>query len=299
MSGKKLLFDRIGKLTAYRSYPGQPGSFESQNPQFFDHQPNGIEITDLRFEFDIEKSIDKEPNKCKVKITNCNENTRAFLCAKPLTILVQAGYAGTLRYLFKGDLRYGFSTHDGTDWITELQLADGDRAYRYAQISKGYGRGATFMQVLKDAAKSMGLSLDSQTLGSDLVAQGFPAGHSLDGNTRDELSRLLAPYGYTWSIQNGRLQILTDSQTRQDAAILINESTGMIDSPSATVPESSKKAPCLKIKHLLYPELTPGARIYVQSQDVSGTFRMEKVHHTGGTADDDDWFTEIEAKKSS
>jgi hypothetical protein len=294
-----LLFGRSGRVLAYRSTPGQPGSFESKNPQFFDHQPNGIEISDLRFEFDIEKSVDKEPNKCQVKITNCNENTRAFLCAKPLTVLVQAGYQGTLRYLFKGDLRYGFSTHDGPDWITTLQLADGDRAYRYAQITKSYRKGSLFMQVLGDAAKSMGLSLDAQTTGSDLAAQGFPGGHTLDGNTRDELSRLLAPYGYTWSIQNGRLQILRDNQTRQDAAIVINESTGMINSPESAAPEDTKKPPTLKIKHLLYPELTPGARIYVQSQAVSGTFRIEKVHHTGGTADDDDWFTEIEATKAS
>lgn len=302
------LFKRSAKVTAYRSVAGTPGGFVAANPQFFDQQPNAIEIENLRVQFEVEKSLDKEPNTCTVTITNASQSTRVDLQTKPLIVLVQAGYDGELRYLFKGDLRYGFSHQDGTEWLTELQLADGDRAYRYAQVSKTYRKGMTITAALRDCAASMGLSLDTSTqIAPELQAQ-FASGRSLWGDTREELSRLLAPYGYQWSIQNGRLTILKDGQTTPGQAVVVAEHTGMIGSPEFSVPEQASATttkagkprknnyPKLQIKMLLYPELTPGMTIDVQAEAVNGNFRVERVKHTGGTADDDDWLTEIEAK---
>ncbi len=304
MSGR--LFKASAKVTAYRSVAGTPGGFVAANPQFFDQLPNAIEIENLRVQFEIEKSLDKEPNKCTVTVTNASPSTRVDLQAKPLIVLVQAGYDGELRYLFKGDLRYGFSHQDGTEWLTEMQLADGDRAYRYAQISKSYRKGMTVVSALRDCAKSMGLAIDTNTAISPELQAEFASGRSLWGDTRDELTRLLAPYGYQWSIQNGRLTILKDGQTTPGQAIVVAEHTGMIGSPEFSVPEQAAASssgkprknnyPKLQIRMLLYPELTPGMTINVQANAINGMFRVERVKHTGDTADDGEWETAIEAK---
>jgi hypothetical protein len=290
------LFKRVGKVIAYRAVAGAPGGFIASNPQYFDKLSNATEITDLRFQFEIEKSVDSEPNTCKLTITNCQETTRVNLETKPLTVQILAGYDDAPRYLFTGDLRHGWSELDGTEWLTHLQLADGDRAFRYAQIARSYRKGSSVITALQECAQTMGLKLDAHALASpDLQAQ-FASGRTLQGDTRDELSRLLAPYGYRWSIQSGQLQILRDGDTLPGQAILVNESTGMIGSPQFATPDKAGKAPTLHVKMLLYPELTPGGTIKVESRSINGIFRIERVTHTGGTFDDDDWMSEIEAK---
>jgi hypothetical protein len=265
------------------------------NPQAFS-LPNATEITDARIQFKIEKSLDSEPNKCELTITNCAETTRVNLTTKPLMIQLDAGYDGNQRKLFLGNLRFGFSElTDDADWETHLQLADGDGAWRYARVNRSYKRGTPVSVLLQDAAKSMGLTIDASVLGSsDLQAQ-VANGHSLYGATRDELTRLLAPYGYSWSIQDGKLQILTDTQVRSDQARVISEDTGMVYSPQWQVPDKAGKPAMLHLKCQLYPELAPGGRIQVSSRDVNGMFRIEKLSHSGDTHGDD-WLTEIEAK---
>lgn len=303
---KNRLFHRTGKLICARGTAGTPGGFAYDNPQFFDELPNATIITDQRFEFKIEKSLDREPNKCEVTITNLAPTTRSDLTTKPLIVTVLAGYDGETHYMFKGDLRFGYNTPKDTEWQTVLQLADGDRAFRHAQVHKSYRKGSSVLSALRDVTKSMGLQLDSRLNVSTDLQVGFASGRALSGRSADELTALLEPYGYTWSIQNGRMQILKDSDLRPGEAFVINESTGMILSPEWQTPDvnttkngqltkAAAKGPKLKLTTLLYPQLVPGAKIQVQSNAIIGTFRIERLTHSGDTWEGD-WTTEIEAK---
>lgn len=291
------LFKRGAKVTAYRATPGLPGGFIADNPQFFDKLSNAIEITDLRIQCEIEKSTDKEPNKCAVTITNLNPQSRVNLTTKPLIVRIDAGYDGVLRHVFLGDMRYGYSYRDGTEWLTKLEIADGDRAYRYAQVARTFRKGTSVITAVTEAAKAMGLKLDGKVTASQALQSQFVDGHSMYGNVRDELDKLLAPYGYHWSIQDGKISILLDNEAnRPNQAVIVSSDTGMIESPEFSTPEKAGKSPTLKVKMALYPELTPGELISVQALAVQGTFRVEKVTHNFGTGDDDDWISTIEAK---
>lgn len=292
MSGG-ILFKRGCRVTAYRSAPPS-GGFVGQNPNYFATLPNGIVIQNLRVQFKIEKSLQKTPNRCEVTITNCNANTRAFLQAKPLTVRIEAGYDDDLRHVFTGDLRYGYSHVVDADWETVLELADGDRAYRYARVSRAYPKGANVIAALRDCASSMGLQLTGDVIASnDLQAQ-FATGRTLHGPARDELTRLLAPYGYHWSLQDGQLQILKDQNAAPGTAFLMSQATGLVKSPEYTVPEKAGQPTMLKTEALLYPELIPGATIDVESVQISGLFRIDKLTHTADTHGDD-WTTACES----
>ena len=246
------LFKRIVQVLVYRRNAGIPGGFINNNPSFF-ALPNATEITDLRIQFKIEKSVSSEPNKCELTITNCNESTRADLKAKPLTIQINAGYDGILRHLFTGDLRYGYADLKDAAWESHLQLADGDQAYRYAFSSKSYKKGTPVSAALADAARTMGITIDADTLTSADLQTQFASGVALYGPTRDALTKLLAPFGYSWSIQNGKMQILKDQDTRNDTARVINEDSGMIGSPEWTTPEKASMPATLKCKCLCTP----------------------------------------------
>lgn len=303
------LYNRIARVTAYRANPGTPGGFIDSNPTFFDTLPNATIITGLRIQARIEKSIDRAPNTLKVTVTNDAEPTRVDLTTRPLTVTIDAGYDGNLRHIFTGDMRRGWSELKETDWLTHMHLADGDRAYRFARVNRSYTRGTPVLTALREAARTMGLTLPANVQVSSALQEQFANGRVVDGPARDELTALLAPYGYSWSIQNGKLQILRDEEVRADQAFVISEATGMIGSPEFSVPDQPKKAPTrsgsrvkiqkLKIKCLLFPELVPGGKIRVESRAIDGMFKIMRVNHDLDTGYGGNWFTEIEANANT
>lgn len=280
-----LLFERAMRLTLWRSRPGT----------FGDPGSNGVEITDIRTRFTITKSSGKDPNNAEIELTNLAPDMRAALAYKPLRVKLEAGYAGELKHVFTGDLRFGSSRIEQPDWLTKLQLADGDRAYRHARVSKSYVRGTPVSKMLADAAKAMGLRVPPEVAASPELAEQVATGAVANGPARDELTRLLAPYGYYWSIQDGALTILKSQTTTATRAWLISQETGMVGSPEFSTPERTGKTPVLQLKCLLFPELIPGGKIQVQSRAINGIFKLVKVSHTGDTHGSD-WQTEVEAK---
>lgn len=283
----------MGKL-AYRAfqllaYHPKPESYFNND----DAKPNAILIRDMRVAFTVERSNGADPNKADVTISNLNKDTRDAIVKKPCTIELSAGYDGEARHLFTGDLRHGFTDPTVAKVETKLALADGERAWKYARVNRSYKRGTSVKSALRDAAASMGLRLPANIeLSLDLEEQ-FATGFSMFGPTRTELTNLLAPYGYTWSIQNGQLQILKDEQTRPGRAWVIDSSKGMIGSPTWSVPSKAGEKPKLTVRVLLYPEIYPSSLVSVRAEEVQGLFKVNKVIHTGDTGGEE-WSTTLE-----
>jgi len=266
---------------------------------FFEGAPgpeNAIEITGMRVRFSIEKSVTSTPNKAEVIIDNLAERTRALCTKKPLTIRLDAGYQKELRTLFLGDVRRGYSRLAKPQWETVFQLGDGDRAQRLARINRTYGPGTTVLKAVQDITRSMGLSLsatDVNRLGGLQVQ--FNGGYAAQGASRNELTRILAPFGVLWSIQDGKLQLLRDGDVGPGEAVVVSQDTGLIGTPEYTNPTRGGKSPELKFKMLLYPQLRPGNLVQVTSRAIAGQFfRIQKVIHKGDTWGTD-WFSEVEA----
>ena len=278
------LFDRCARVIVHRQ---DPISLTERRDSF-------LSITDLRMVFEIAKSVDKEPNTATLTIDNCNAQTRAELQQKPLTVQIEAGYGGVYRNLFVGNLLFGASTPAGTEWSTHLELVDGGRAYSRARITRAYKVGTELRTVLRDTAKSMGLDVPQALLDTSEFSSQVAAGVSVDGVSRDVLTRLLAPYGYTWSIQDGKLQVLRADQSLANEAWLVNEDNGLIGSPEYSAPENGSRSRTLTFANLLYPELTPGGKVQVESRQINGLHRIKSVKHSGDTYGTE-WTTEVEA----
>ncbi len=275
MAELQQLFGRVCKVTAWK----QPTS-----SSFFEQLGNGVEITDLRMQFNIDKHLAKEPNTCTITISNLEHHSRMFLCQKPLHVRIDAGYLDSgARNLFMGDLTIGFSKRVGPDIETKLQIGDGARAYAHARCNKSFKPPVSVREVLKYAASTMDLELPLDLDSEPDFAQAMSSGISMHGPTRDILTRLLAPYGYHWCFQNGRLQILRDDQILDTAAFLINAGAGLIGSPERSAPDKKTGRSELTFETLLYPELIPGATVKLESEEIQGTFKMIQVTHTGDT----------------
>lgn len=284
------LFKRNIRITAWReSVPADPTKFEVSR------FPNQTEITDLRVQFRVRKDIRRTPNTCDVTITNLASSTRTDLETKPLNVQLEAGYDDVYRFMFLGDLRFAMTKMDGPNWHTLLQLGDADCHYRWARMNKSYGSNTSVKTIVNDAAKSMGLALPKNVQDDPALDEVFKHGELAFGPTRDQLTRFLAPYGYSWSIQNGQLRVLRDDRTHADTYKEISEEYGMIGSPEFGSPPKSGKPPHMTVNMLLYPEINPGDKVLLTSKVKTGFFRVDLVEHSGDTHGQE-WNTQLELK---
>jgi len=90
-----------------------------------------FEITDLRINFKIEKSLIGYPNLGNIKIYNLSESSRNAIEEKGLQVQLYAGHADTsVLLLFSGDIINVVHLKTGPDWISEIFAHDGGNAWK-------------------------------------------------------------------------------------------------------------------------------------------------------------------------
>lgn len=280
-----MLFDRV-----YRLLVGKKGQDKS-----------GLEITELRIQFDIEKSAKKNPNKSTIKVWNMQRSTRAELEKPDTRCLLYAGYAeedGPI-LIFSGGVTYVWSKVDGPDIITEFDLGDGAQEIRDTTISVGYAKNVRSSTVLNDVSKQMGLPL---TIPSDIKDRIWENGLSYYGSARVLMDKVTKANDTEWSIQNGTLQVIRTGGVTTRQGIVLSGTSGLIGSPERMrqskhgtkkkSAEVKKQYDGWKCKTLLMPYLNPGDRIKLESRMVEGIFRVQSIKHEGDSHDGD-WQTEM------
>lgn len=292
-------FKRSSKLTMYRtSTPAAGEDFFVQKLGGPDGlTTNGVEIEKLRVKFNINRDLSKHPNRCDIEITNLAPLSRAAMETKPLFVEFAAGHADFNKLLITGDVLYAMSEQKGPNWLTTLQVGDNARAFAGARLTKTYKRGTPLKTIVRDVVRRLGQDLPANLAASTELDVQIATSQVLDGDAHVELTRLLAPYGYDWSFQNGRLQVLKFAESRNDV-LPVSEQTGMIGTPEFGQATKTGKPPTMTVLHLLYPEVLPGGLIELTSSARSGLFKVVSVRHSGDTHGDE-WFTEMEIKPAA
>lgn len=303
-------FGRVYRLTVIRA--PELEDIVDLGHSFFEELETITEITEpQRIKFKVEKHLQHTPNQAEITITNLAELSRQDFVRGPAKARLEAGYDGTPRLLFLGDVRFASNEHTGTEWETKLQLGDGARAYAEARHNRSYAKGTPVATIVGDLAKKFGATLPPETSKLTELQTRISAGEVVTGWVADEMERLLAPYGMGFSFQNERLQIMRyDDVIPGVRRVLATPPDGgiigapTIDPPKIRAPPKrgaktgkarELKVPKLKIKHTLYPEITPGEQIEVQSRSINGTFRVDAVTHEGDLWGNE-WTTHIEGR---
>lgn len=290
------LFNRTCELTI----ANQPAPAPRGSPTFFAREPNALLVTggsasDLRIKFEIKRHLGKTPNPGVVKVFNLAPESRARFNRSPVYIIMRAGHDGVLRPLFEGNVPPGCSISEIKDatWETKFQVTDGGRSYAHAEWSRSYAPPIRAIQVLSDTAGAMGLTLPPEVEQAPEFRQALEGGLSVHGPGRDTLTKLLSRYGFGWSIQSGRLQVLRQGATNQRRAWVIDADAGLIGSPESTLPHKPGKIAEITIKVLLFPEVVPGDSVQLTSRAFDhAVFRVNDVHHVGDTHGNE-WITTL------
>lgn len=262
--------------------------------QIASRSPTGGRRDTLRFTFRIERSLSKDPNTAEISIWNLNKETRSLLQELDLETVLEAGYVGSRSTIFSGQLDYGSPSRDGTDWITTLQSADGGKQISKARVNLSFGSGTPVGTVLLQLAKELGLGLgnvvEKASAGSirGKVTE-YLQGIAMNGSAYEELNKIAKQMGLGLSIQDGQVQLLAPVETLRGDAVLLTRRTGLIGSPE--VGEKGR----VKARSLLQPDLVPGRRVRIESEQVTGFFKVMRTVFLGDTWGQD-WYSDIEGK---
>lgn len=243
-------------------------------------------ITELKIEFEITKTLTKDPNKASVTVTNLNEKNRNLITSgKYSRIALKVGYGDDLRTLFYGRIDIAENTKSGVDILTKLTCNDGQDDYRNAIMSVSLAKGATDRDVLNHATASMtDTAKGSQTLTNE---RRLPRGKVLHGLTRNVLSSVAKNHDADWSIQDGQLVVLPKTHAlANNEGFLISESTGMIGSPHRT--NDGLEVMCFLNNMMRIGQL---CRVVSALSEYNGDFKIIKIFTKGTNRGND--FTHV------
>lgn len=263
-------------------------------------RPDQLRPLDVSFE--VEKSTKREPNTFSASIRNLAPEHRAELeGASSIRVSLEAGYEDLISTIFEGDLRDGRSKKaakrrvDNVDVITELEGEDGGSSYRTATVQRSFAAGTSVSTVLEAAVDALGVGPGNlRELGAavELEAGGgtYPEGTVLSGQAHREVDRIVRSVGLTWSVQNGNLILRRRNQPVEATAYHLTPRSGLIGSPS------KDNEGLISAVALLIPELYPGRRVVLDSQELDAQTYVDRVKYVGDTAGND-WYAELELKE--
>ena len=281
---------------------GVPGSSGKRVQSFYVDPKTGIVTDGLRFVFKAERTSEATPNKASIQVYNLAPDTRDLLKRPKCTVTLSAGYGmildpgtSTAEIAIQGDAYKSFTVKTGPDYVTTIEIGDGQTAYQNSTVNESYSEGATGTSVIGSLISAMGLKT-GEVSGADSIQ--YAGSLVLSGNARDAMDDVTEKGDLEWSIQDGAVQVIPVNKFNSLEAVLLNSNTGLVGSPNLTGFNSSKGKSAastgIEFTSLLQPSLKPGRRVRVESKFVTGVYVVRKVNIDGDTKSGP-WYSKCEA----
>jgi hypothetical protein len=266
MSDSSTQFGRRASLFVIRP------EVRGNNPSAF--VPEGvIDLSAMHFTFKTFAADQESPNNCVIRIFNLsrgdNQNTvQDIIKGEYSRVILQAGYEnGEFAVIFDGNVKqFKVGRLTGTDTYLDLLCADGDLGYNFAQISQSIAAGSTPKQRIDAIVKSM--QQYGVTEGSIAPSTGgtLPRGKVLFGMARAMLRQQAASQQATWSIQNGKVNVIPLTGYLPGEPVVLDSLNGMIGMPEQTNDG-------IRVKCLLNPKILPGQQVRINNRAINQTIQ--------------------------
>jgi hypothetical protein len=241
----------------------------------------------LRVAFSIEKTLGTAANlgRGQLDAWNLNPDSRAQLDRPGTQVIVEAGYRQDLSVLFAGDVLSDAATNlsriktvrDGPDWKTSIELVPRLRDATQIHMDLSVRAGMTLKDVLQLVTSKLNLQLhDSVQASIDAAPEHtFARGTAFAGRRIDILTDLCSLGQLEYWLDNGELHMLRAGAPSHESVVKLSANTGLLGSPERLL------AGRLRFRSLLNTHLSPGRAVDIDSEHISGRFRVQRVTHNG------------------
>lgn len=233
----------------------------------------------LRVQVETQKTVTGEPNRSTISITGLSRETRRAIHANLTRVQCIAGYqssASSAAILCSGALMSALTVRQGPDLVTRLVILDGMGGMTRGAYSRAYLGGTPVASVIKELAASMpGVTVGPINVKGNL----FPKGLQLSGSSTSQLNKMADQYGFSWSVQNGVFQAITDG-TDTGNVFSFSSKTNLIQCvPLLNGPLQVQVG--IEVTAKFEARIKPGDRMIVQSDinpQLSGTYTPTAVN---------------------
>lgn len=257
---------------------GRKVKLKVEAPENAEFKP--LDIDKLNVEFEVTRTLEKEPSTLRASVYNLSESTRSALEEdRRLIVTLSAGY-GTAHDLFVGDVRIVRHKREGPNIVTEIEAGDGEKGSKN-WARQWFKKDTSIETVLKYLARKAELGEGNISRAVNIAEDdGLPTtlktGLHVRGYAVDELNELCNSRGIEFSIQNGDVQILEFGKALEGAQVVrVSPSSGLVGTP--TIDNDNIMTADLR----LLPNVFPGSILEVDSEFVTGQFKVLRAFYTG------------------
>jgi hypothetical protein len=290
----------------------QTGISETPNTSF------GIDLSQLRFRFEVRASDVETPNTLVVRVYNAAQQTVNSITKEFDTVTLTAGYQnGNKGTIFQGNIKQTFEGRErNVDRYLDIMAGDGDIAYTQGVVNQTFPANTTTAQEFAAyvaSVASTGLTAAVSAPGI-LNETGGTNPKNLRGKTvfgmfRLAMGDLAQRVNARWSIQNGVVTLIPITGYLPGQAVQINSATGMIGTPEQTEGGIMIRCylnPLIRIGQLvqinqgdinqntlnkqMFPSYT--SQFYPATTTHDGFYRV-LVHEMNGDTRGNEWYSEL------
>ena len=256
----------------------------------------------LNIKFRIKKFLDNKEsdNTAEITLVNISEKSVNFIKKEDIKIILKVGYDGDNKVVFIGNVSEIETKEKGdkVDKETVIRCVPDSNVYYVPEISKTFPEETSARDILNFLTRQ-GSSISKASFNSDNINKKFPFGYTIQGTPKEILDDLSRDFNFHYRIDGGRLYVSDpnkyETESSKSKAILISDTTGLVDTPSYASADGKKiknaqtKKEGVKFKALLNPLIQPGCAVKLESSTVNGVFRVNGVEMVGDWRSSGGW----------
>lgn len=245
----------------------------------------GLLISDLHIDFSIERSVNGSENSAVFTIYNSKQDTRSNLLASGNNVIFKAGYEdeSNVHTIFVGTIIESITTKEGTDYLTKIRAidySDNKKGFDYLTFSLSYKEKTPFNSVISDIAGTLGIPV----AGLNNVTSTLNNGFNYSGNFKNLIKKVknqLNVDGVDLYFDNNEMLIYKVSAISSFDLIKLTSKTGLIMASQVNDDSKEDGKKRITVDCLLNPKFKPHSLIKVESENINGSFFIEKVSFNG------------------
>lgn len=271
-------------------------------------------VSSLDVSFKVERTILFEPSTAEVIIYNAKEETRKIIGLEGNSIIIKAGYEGKAQgVIFSGVVSKAVSTHPGPDWVTTISATNSravGEALAALTVEMSYARGTAVDVIVRDLADRLGMiAIGLENLKGVQTTGNF----TFSGNVRGALRyvrQILAANQKGFFADNNEFVCFNMGTASEFTATYLDYESGLLSvkqvvtakeqADAINARRKKRKVDVAQLRKrveftcLLLPQVRPNSLVALKSNEVNGTYLVEKLTYTGDNMGKD-WTIEAEA----
>jgi hypothetical protein len=228
-----------------------------------------LDLSDMHFTFATVQEDEESPSNCAIRVFNLSTKTEDTIRSEYSRVVIQAGYErAAFGVIFDGTIiQFRKGRLNATTTYLDILVNDGDVAYNFAMCAKNAASGTTRLERLNMAMSTMNSKgVSAGQLMVDATGGILPRGKVLFGLARGLIRSEVQTIGATWSIQNGKINVIPLDGYLPTEAVVLTSATGLIGRAEQTT--NGVRAKCL-----LNPKIIVGGLVKIDNASINQTLQ--------------------------